>query len=271
MRCLLLALVMLFQVLPGAVAQVGALPNGSSPARLCRLAIEVAERRHAIPSRLLHAIGRVESGRPDPATGEVHPWPWAVNVEGRGSFHDTKAQAIAAVAAMHRLGSRSIDVGCMQINLMYHPNAFAGLEQAFDPMANADYAARFLRRLFEQTGTWAKAAAWYHSATPELGDAYQKRVMAAWPEEQRRFGGRPVGLAAAWQATLPASIPVRPVPGRIVSDLVREGRDPPTGRGLDAYRAAPITWIYRPAPAATADRGSAGVAEPAPRSVHFLR
>ena len=38
-------------------------------------------------------------------------------------------------------GARSIDVGCMQVNLLHHADAFASLEQAFDPVANARYAA----------------------------------------------------------------------------------------------------------------------------------
>ncbi len=69
-----------------------------------------------------------------------------------------RPQAVAAVRAMQARGIQSIDVGCGQINLMHHPDAFASLEQAFDPQANAVYAARFLKELFAQTGDWNKAA-----------------------------------------------------------------------------------------------------------------
>ena len=112
--------------------------------QLCRAAIGQAERERGIPPRLLAAIGRVESGRRDPATGATHPWPWAINAEGRGSFYPDKAAAIAAVRALQAQGVRSIDVGCLQINLRHHPEAFASLEEAFDPLANARYGARFL-------------------------------------------------------------------------------------------------------------------------------
>ena len=144
----------------------------------------------------------MESGRRDPVTGAVHPWPWTVNAEGQGYFYDTKAEAVAAVRAMQARGIRSIDVGCGQINLMHHPDAFPSLEQAFDPQANAAYAARFLKELFAQTGDWNKATALYHSATPELGAEYQRKVLAVWPEEQRLaglVGATP--LAQAWGAT----------------------------------------------------------------------
>jgi hypothetical protein len=74
---------------------------------------------------------------------------------------------------------RSIDIGCMQVNLLHHPQAFASLEAGFDPTKNVAYAVRFLRELHARTGDWNQAVAMYHSATPERGLIYQQRVMAA--------------------------------------------------------------------------------------------
>ena len=65
-----------------------------------------------------------------------------MNAEGQGFYYDTKVEAVAAVRAMQARGIRSIDVGCMQVNLMFHPDAFVSLDEAFDPMANARYAAK---------------------------------------------------------------------------------------------------------------------------------
>src|ERR1700760_2861361 len=67
---------------------------------LCRQAITAAERTHSIPAHLLAAIARVESGRRDQDTGTFNPWPWTINMDGQGSFYDTKPQAIAAAQAM---------------------------------------------------------------------------------------------------------------------------------------------------------------------------
>ena len=119
-----------------------------------------------------------------------------MNAEGQGFFYDTKAEAVAAVRGMQARGVRSIDVGCMQVNLMHHPDAFASLDVAFDPQANAAYAARFLKELYAQTGDWTKAAALYHSATPDLGADYQRKVLAVWPEEHA--AGRPCPLHHRW-------------------------------------------------------------------------
>jgi hypothetical protein len=160
---------------------------------------------------------------------------------------------------MQARGIQSIDVGCGQINLMHHPDAFPNLELAFDPQANASYAARFLKELFALTGDWNKATAMYHSATPELGAEYQRQVMAVLPEEQRLaglVGATP--LAQAWGATMAAPPPsftrvLRQDPlgaahGPRIIMLPTIGGATPPGRGLDAYRAAPIGLAFQPPP-----------------------
>lgn len=123
------------------------------------------------------AIALVESGRPD-AAGTARPWPWTINAEGKGMFFASKAEAIATVRLLQANGMRSIDVGCMQVNLMHHPDAFASLDEAFDPRRNALYAARFLGQLFQQSKNWLAAAGLYHSATPALALDYVKAVAA---------------------------------------------------------------------------------------------
>jgi hypothetical protein len=190
----------------GPESAFAALPimPGSPATGFCDRAIDAAERRNATPPQLLAAMGQVESGRRDPTSGRWHPWPWTANAEGQGYFYDTKADAVAAVRAMQGRGLRSIDIGCMQVNLLYHPDAFASLEAAFDPQANALYAARFLRELFARTSDWPKAVALYHSATPQLAADYQLKVMTIWPG-QNKSAGSP--LARAWAATLGATSP----------------------------------------------------------------
>jgi hypothetical protein len=256
MRRFCLAVVLVLGICGPAGAQT-MLPTTTTQGLLCRSAVAAAERGSGIPARLLAAISRVESGRRDPATGAVHPWPWTVNAEGEGHFYDTKAAAVAAVLAMQARGIQSIDVGCGQINLMHHPNAFPNLEMAFDPQANAAYAARFLKELFTQTGDWNKATALYHSATPELGAEYGRQVLAVWPEEQRLAGlGGETPLAQAWGATMTTSppsftrvlrqTPLGTAPGPRIIMLPTIGGGAPPGRGLDAYRSAPIGLAYQP-------------------------
>jgi hypothetical protein len=144
----------------------------------CGPAIDTAERENNLPARILQAIGIVESGRRDPLDGQRTAWPWSVNAAGDSHLFETREQAIAFVQAAQARGIRSIDIGCMQINLLYHPDAFASLEDGFTPETNVRYATAFLLDLHQRTGDWAAAIGDYHSATPELSGDYARRVQA---------------------------------------------------------------------------------------------
>ncbi|MFT8246802.1 transglycosylase SLT domain-containing protein [Roseomonas sp. BN140053] len=173
------------------MAQAAPVPGSELPASaLCLPAIAAAERSARLPAQILRSIALVESGRVDPATGRTIPWPWAVNVAGTGYFYASKDEAVTAVRQFQANGAQSIDVGCAQINLQHHPGAFATLDSAFDPQANASYAARFLNTLYATTGNWPLAAAGYHSRTAEIGLNYARKVMAIWPNA-RHYGGLP--------------------------------------------------------------------------------
>lgn len=146
----------------------------------CGAAIATAERANGLPAGLLAAIARVESGRADPASGAIRPWPWTVDAGGAGHFFATKAAAVAAAESLEARGAAAIDVGCLQVDLAFHPAAFASLEEAFDPLANALYAGHFLRSLFAASGDWAAAAAAYHSQTQAIAAPYREKVLAVW-------------------------------------------------------------------------------------------
>lgn len=148
----------------------------TSPAALsaaCTRAAEEASRRSGVPISVLKAISMNESGRK--VEGGFGPWPWTVNMEGAGHFFDTFAEARAYVAREYARGARSFDVGCFQINYRWHGEAFDSIDQMFEPLANAMYAARFLGELYAETGTWNAAAGAYHSRTKVYADRYAAR------------------------------------------------------------------------------------------------
>lgn len=146
----------------------------------CAAAVSAQEARHGIPHKLLTAVSLVESGRWDDKAGETIAWPWTVTAEGKGHFFPTKAAAIAFVRQLQARGVTSVDVGCMQVNLLYHPNAFPSLEAAFDPYQNAAYGAKFLAELRQEQGSWQHAVQHYHSSTEERRIPYQRKVYTAW-------------------------------------------------------------------------------------------
>jgi hypothetical protein len=181
-----LILLLTCAVLPLAVARAQAIitpaatlsdPTAQSA---CTLAGAAAEQAAALPSNMLVSIGMIESGRADPLTGKIQPWPWTVNADGAGHYFDSKTDAIAFTRLAESSGAQDVDVGCFQISLQNHPDAFASLDAAFDPAANANYAALYLSELKAQTGSWDAAIADYHSADPTYGMPYQQRVLAAW-------------------------------------------------------------------------------------------
>ena len=212
-------------------------------ADLCRTAIASTERAAGIPDRLMQAVAIMESGRRDPA-GPTAAWPWTINVEGVGEIYETKQQVIAAVNAHRARGARSIDVGCMQVNLMHHATAFASLDDAFDPAINARYAAQFLQRLLLQTGSWPLAVAGYHSLTPDIGADYMRKVLAIWARPELGRPATPPQTAAPHPDTAPgaaiASLPIT-APARTLTSPTTSGSATPTlvGRGLDSYRSMP--------------------------------
>jgi len=222
-----------------------------SPDGGCETAIARAEAASHVPDEFLSAIARVESGRQDPSTGMAVAWPWTVNANGQGSFYASKEQAVEAVKALQKAGVRSIDVGCLQVNLMHHPDAFASLEQAFDPDANARFAASFLVSLFGQTGSWPHAAAAYHSQTPTIGADYQKKVLAAWalPRSSQAAGApQPAEASAAQEAAVaspPPSWGGRAVTGFLPAPPVTSRPPGLAGRDLAAYRIVPVPLAWR--------------------------
>ncbi|MDE2239358.1 MAG: transglycosylase SLT domain-containing protein [Rhodospirillales bacterium] len=172
----------------GAAPAMADMPDGAA----CAAAGHAAELADALPPNLLLSIGMVESGRDDVLTGRFAPWPWTVNVDGNGQYFNSEQDAEAFVRLAEASGARDIDVGCFQVSLEYHPDAFASLDDAFNPASNAAYAAQYLTQLKAQTGSWNSAIADYHSAMPDLGLPYQRKVLAAW----RRLGNLPPDLGA---------------------------------------------------------------------------
>lgn len=176
------------------------------PSLLCSDAVVLAERAEAIPRNLLGAIAQAESGRPVTEDRVAGPWPWTVTTGGTGLFFASKEEAMEAAAEALAAGRDNVDVGCLQINIGHHPDAFMSLEEAFDPLANAAYGAAYLRALFMETGSWPEAVGRYHSATPTRNSRYRAKVLDFWNSGKGK--ATPTAEAAAAEARRPA-VPAR--------------------------------------------------------------
>jgi soluble lytic murein transglycosylase-like protein len=148
----------------------------SDPADLCRYAAATASQETGVPAEVLTAITLTETGR---NSGEqLQPWPWTINSDGEGHWFANRSEAQTYAEDLLRAGRTRFDVGCFQINMHWHGDAFASLEAMFDPVTNARYAAQFLAGLAQETGGWSAAAGAYHSRTEALAERYRARFDA---------------------------------------------------------------------------------------------
>jgi len=198
-RSCIAALAMAMAISPAAAA--------TDEAAACLGHIAGQEKDKGIPDGLLKSIGFAESGRT--VGGKRVAWPWTVNAQGQGHYFDSKQDAIAFVQELQAGGVSVIDVGCMQVNLHYHPKAFASLDDAFDPAVNVAYAAKFLTWLEDETNDWATASQYYHSRTPSLARAYAARLTINGFGKVINSAGPVVPLTKDEKAALAQEIPNR--------------------------------------------------------------
>ncbi len=149
----------------------------------CAAWAAIAARESRVPVRLMQAIATVESGRRNAEAPERSQaaWPWTVGTPGGGRWFATQKEARAFARARIAAGD-AVDIGCFQLNHRWHGRAFESLDAMFAPHRNARYAARFLAALHAEFGDWTRAAAAYHSRSPELGNAYVTRLAMALDE-----------------------------------------------------------------------------------------
>lgn len=121
--------------------------------------IAAAER---VPAESLYSLAMAESTRKT-AWG-AKPWPWTINVAGRGYHYDTREEAFSALLGfMQRWPLKNIDVGVAQVNLGWNGHFFPTFRDAFDPYTNLRAAARILRACYDaRPGSWLQAAGCYH-------------------------------------------------------------------------------------------------------------
>ncbi len=129
-----------FMLMLVAAAQAGfAMPNAHT-GDLCDQAARRAALSEGVPLDVLRAISRVETGRT--VDGQFLPWPWTINVEGKGYWFTSESEAKTYVFKIFKAGARSFDVGCFQINYRWHGKGFRSIETMFDPDPNASCAER---------------------------------------------------------------------------------------------------------------------------------
>tara|TARA_B100000989_G_scaffold298419_1_gene287695 strand:+ start:1716 stop:2318 length:603 start_codon:yes stop_codon:yes gene_type:complete len=149
----------------------------SLPVYDCTKLIDNIEKKHKIPNKLLEAISLTESGRT--VGGKYVAWPWSLNILGESFFFENKNDLLITLKNKIKI-QKNIDIGCMQINYKYHNKKFKNIEEILNPKNNIEWAALYLKQLFNKYNSWNKAIAKYHSSNPERMQKYLAKVHKNW-------------------------------------------------------------------------------------------
>ena len=142
---------------------------------------------YRIPPEVLYAVGLAESARRVDSTGTVRPWPWTLNVQGKGFFYASRDQAEQALDGFLATGQKSIDIGLMQVNWRYHRQRLESPRRALDPYHNLRVAAEILRDCRQSRQDWWAAVGCYHAPnSPHRADRYRARVFEHWQRVTER-------------------------------------------------------------------------------------
>jgi hypothetical protein len=203
-----------------------ALSQIEDPALLCDSAARSAAEEWAVPTQVMLALTRVETGRKE--NGILAPWPWVLGLGGEGHWFESEAEAIVFAEQEMSSGTVNMDLGCFQLNLRWHAQGFPDLATMLDPMENARYAAEFLSEKYQDKGNWVDAVAAYHSSTPVYAEAYLGKMEAvltdlapdqpqAWGEARdpaaitNNFPLLRAGLTSGFGSLVPAVEGVKPL------------------------------------------------------------
>ena len=158
---------------------------------VCESEMARASMRFQIPLAVLYAVALTETGRRDGLK------PLALNIEGASRYPNDLTEALRIVREAQRSSVTLIDVGCMQINMKFHRERFASLEEMFDPRRNVEYGASYLRTLYVREANWTRAVARYHAGPGNLPAQHRyvctviRNMIAAgmggWTPSSRRF------------------------------------------------------------------------------------
>lgn len=129
--------------------------------------LKVASNETGVPQKIIKAVCTHESE--SFYNGKRQPWPWTLNVGGKGLWFKTKHSAVAyaELELMDGIDTVKLDIGMCQINWYWHGESFASVGALMDPKVNITYAAKHLKYL-KKGRTWELAIGAYHSPSNQI-------------------------------------------------------------------------------------------------------
>ncbi len=131
---------------------------------------------HHLSPAIFYAIALTESGQSRMTAG-YRPWPWTLSIDGEPFFFASRVEARTALLKALQRQPRQLGIGLFQVEFRFHFERFDSAEEMLDPYENSRVAAEiFSESLATTKGNVWQAIGLFHSATPDLAEAYRKRV-----------------------------------------------------------------------------------------------
>ncbi len=149
----------------------------------CSTLSRMIEIEEGLPPMLLSAITFIESS----------DMPWVIGVKGQSHRFNTKKEALEKIKELKAKRHKNFDIGCMQVNHHFHKDKFQSEEDMLNPIHNIRFAARFLKQLKEESGSWEKAISYYNSRDLRYSKPYANKVYQRW-SKIKSMGELPLDL-----------------------------------------------------------------------------
>lgn len=137
-----------------------------------------------VPASLLYAVALTESGRK--TSQGLEPWPWTLNISGRGHYYPDRQTMFKALMAAISSG-KQVDIGLTQLNWYWKYNRLLSPWQATEPVFNLKTACTIIREHYDKEPAkgWFHATGKYHreSNSPRsriIRKRYVERVRKHW-------------------------------------------------------------------------------------------
>lgn len=138
-------------------------------------------RETGVPAPLLYAVALTESGQSRLSQSHWRPWPWTLNISGRGQYFASRYAAWQALQRALGDETTSVDIGLMQVNWRYHHKDLGSPWQSLDPYHNLRVGAAILNRCQSPDVDWWESVGCYHAPNnPVRAQHYRERVRGNW-------------------------------------------------------------------------------------------
>jgi hypothetical protein len=165
---------------------IGSVSAGSEKQEMiykCSTLSRMIEIEEGLPPMLLSAITFIESS----------DMPWVIGVKGLSHRFNTKKEALEKIKELKAKRHKNFDIGCMQVNHHFHKDKFQSEDDMLNPIHNIRFAARFLKQLKEESGSWEKAISYYNSRDLRYSKPYANKVYQRW-SKIKSMGELPLDL-----------------------------------------------------------------------------